>query len=288
MDIPESLAAESTPHRRNHMTPEGREAIRQNARKGRESMRRRAQAVHTHPGDTRGGKELFDLGPLAGLDLAKEGITLRAAKFAITYINNGFSAAGAYRAIFPNTKEYRAIAQGRTFLRTQECQKAIDLYMHGWMEDKRTELQRELVDTLWAMAFYDPGRIINPDGTPAFRSWDELPLTLRRCVEGVQLQFFGKNADRSVISVKLARRDKALTALAGYMSLMNTAPGKQDPATTLSPDTELLLNQVFQDGRKVDREAARHKGVGGRSGISPEEQLAQSAAPAFDVVRGIG
>ena len=54
-------------------------------------------------------------------------------------------------------------------------------------------------------------------GAPAFSSWDEVPKDKRVCVKRLETKFYGKDADRKVVTMELVDRDRARGELQKYI-----------------------------------------------------------------------
>ena len=191
-------------------------------------------------------------------DWKKIGATLREVHFAAEYLTNGFNATKAWIVctgdVFRKIHTQVANNRGSDMLRNVHVQQLISDYTTAWLRGKAYELEHNVLETLEAMAFSDISMFLNPDGSPKFKSWDEIPPTLRRCIDGMERKFYGRDANRSVLNITLAKRSDALKAIANYVALMRNGPLAQNSnATQMSPDTELLLASVLNGGRKVDR-----------------------------------
>ena len=193
-------------------------------------------------------------------DWRKMGANLRQVHFAAEYLTNGFNATKAFKACSANVFKSEnlpdsfAACHGSDMLRVPVVQQLISGYTSAWLRGKAFELEHNLLTTLKALAFYDVSMFFNPDGTPKFRSWDEIPVELRRCIEGMEIKFYGRDANRSVLNITLAKRSEALKAISTYVSLMRTGPlAEHNNSTKMAADTELLLSALFANGRKVDR-----------------------------------
>lgn len=191
-------------------------------------------------------------------DWKKIGATLREVHFAAEYLTNGFNAGKAWTVatgdVFKKIHYQVAANRGSDMLRNVHVQQLISDYTTAWLRGKAYELEHNVLETLEAMAFSDISMFLNPDGSPKFKSWDEIPPTLRRCIDGMERKFYGRDANRSTLNITLAKRSDALKAIANYVAIMRNGPLAQNSnATQMSADTELLLSSVLNSGRKVDR-----------------------------------
>lgn len=81
--------------------------------------------------------------------------------------------------------------------------------LEGYLKSIKKNLSQTLTEQMITQATYDPAMFISPDGSPAFTDWDEIPQKYHCCVEGIESKFYGKNADRKVVVIKLADRKQA-------------------------------------------------------------------------------
>lgn len=188
-------------------------------------------------------------------DWKKLGATLDEVYFAAEYLLNGFNSTEAARYVHPNASPTSWGSFGSQYLRRPIVQQLLNDYTSAWLRGKAFELEHNLMETLEALAFYDVSKFLNPDGSLAFRDWKELPAPLRRCVEGVEVKFFGAQAQRQTVSLQLAKRADALKAIANYVAIMRNGPLAQGASNgaSVSAEAELVLNAVFNSGRKLDR-----------------------------------
>lgn len=182
------------------------------------------------------------------------GATLPEVYFAVEYLSNHFDAGAAYAAVFPDVPQKKATFCGNTYLRKPTVQKILAEYTTAWLRGRVAFLEKEVMDTTLARALYDPSMFIRPDGSPAFTDWDEIPEAYRRCIESIDVKFWGKDADRQSVSFVLANRTDALSQLTKLLACIKTGMGA-DTGSGLTNETELMLSTMFAQGRKVDDRA---------------------------------
>lgn len=180
------------------------------------------------------------------------GATLPEVYFAVEYLSNGFDASKAYREVFPDAPTKKATFFGNAYLRKPTVQKILQEYTTAWLRGRVAFLEKEIMDTTLARALYDPSMFLTPDGEPAFRDWNEIPEAYRRCIEGIDVKFWGKDADRQSVTYNLANRSDALGQLTKLLSIIKTGMDSQQASSGLTAETELLLSTMFAQGRKVD------------------------------------
>ena len=219
-------------------------------------------------------------------DWKKMGATLREVHFAAEYLTNGFNAVKAWTVatgdVFKKIHYQVAANRGSDMLRNPRVQQLIGDYTTAWLRGKAYELEHNVLETLEAMAFSDISMFLNPDGTPKFKNWDEIPPTLRRCIDGMERKFYGRDANRSVLNITLAKRSDALKAIANYVALMRNGPlAENSNAMKMSADTELLLNSVLSSGRKVDRRTPAQRRADDQSNLEKAKDQDNGETVAF-------
>ena len=188
-------------------------------------------------------------------DWKKTGATIKEAAFAAEYLITKFNARQAMKNIDPTLTESSASSLGSGLLRSPVVQQLLYDYTSTWLRGKAFEMEHNLMETLQALAFYDVSNFLNPDGTPKFSKWEEIPVPLRRCIEGIEVRFFGAQANRQTINFTFAKRNEALKTIANYVAIMRNGPlaSSGAPSGAVSPEAELVLSAVLNSGRKVDR-----------------------------------
>ena len=220
-------------------------------------------------------------------DWKTTGATLEEVVFAAEYLQSRFDAGAAYRATNPKTSPRNDTAHGMAMLRRPAVQTLLTDYTSSWLRGRAAQLEYELFSTLHALAFYDPGQLVNPDGTAAFRSWDELPVEIRRCVTAIDVKFYGKDANREAVTITLANRADALKAIAGYLAtIKNGMNAQMNDALRVSSDTEMLLASIMSGGRPVDRRSPAQQ----RADAIQADRASEGPAEGYEapaVIRGL-
>ena len=218
------------------------------------------------------GKPLPSRKPLAEVQgilpqYKERGITTKEAKFAAEFLTNGLDGPKAYKDALGRANEGERACKKRAaeLMKCPGVQEAIKLHGELWLRGRQESLEQDILKVLNARAFYDPALLINPDGTPRFKEWDELPEDFRRCIDGIETKIVrvGKPARPAIpaanglpaipakaaepaiteIKVKLANRMESLGMLAQYIHL---AKGRvQDVNLAIAPETQALLVSIF-------------------------------------------
>jgi len=136
------------------------------------------------------------------------------------YCHNGFSAANAAKLAGyksgskrgkvnkKSTNLYYAV-QGNENLNHAYIIDAVQLVVRNIVDIEKNSIEPKLFENWMSQAFYDPALFVNPDGTIAFRSWDEIPQQYHCCVISIEKKYYGRNADKEVIVIKLADKKYA-------------------------------------------------------------------------------
>jgi len=137
---------------------------------------------------------------------------------------------------------------------------------------KFNELRIRVTSMLWERAFYDPALFYNPDGSPAFHSWDEIPPHLRCVVDGIETKAYGKEAER-ITTLKMADRMQALKMMAELAQSGALISG--DEAVKKLEHDDLAL--LFDEGAKTFQEA--NKRLLGMSDPEDEDEVPNTIQP---------
>ena len=180
------------------------------------------------------------------------GATLPEVYFAVEYLSNHFDPAQAYRTVFPAEPPKRSAVCGQAYLRRPTVQKILGEYTRAWLRGRVAFLEKEVMDTTLARALYDPAMFLNPDGSPAFTDWNDVPEAYRRCIEGIDVKFWGKDADKQTVTFTLANRSEALGQLMKLLSCIKQGMDSEHAGSGFTNETELMLSTLFAQGRKVD------------------------------------
>jgi hypothetical protein len=85
---------------------------------------------------------------------------------------------------------------------------AIKLIRAETKEEFMQDCPQTLVEQLEIMATYDPAMFYDKSGNPVFDKMEDIPKKYRCCIEGIETKYYGKDADRKVIILKLTDRNK--------------------------------------------------------------------------------
>lgn len=196
-------------------------------------------------------------------DWSKTDVRPEERMFAALYITNGFNATYAYRAAFAGAKteggnHTSGIGNDKTpalFLQRPNVQKLINSYMATWISVKANELNYRLTKALMTMAFYDPADIIDAEGNPSFKRWEELSPEQRLCVKSIKTRYYGSHAEAKVAELEMTDRMDAMRVLSKFMVMMKEQMGHnvEKASSTMTPDTELMLRSILSGSRQVGR-----------------------------------
>lgn len=180
-------------------------------------------------------------------DWKAHGLSPKDAKFVVLYCTNGFDPGQAYiEATGKNLGEKAARSLGTRLLGAPPIAKAVTSVIGAWLAEKRVKLEQQIIESLYAQAFYDPSMFMELDGSPKFTSWDEIPKEYRCCVESIKTEHFPRGGSQTTI--KMVDRRWALERLARYMALAAGA----NPSTitnnvlVLSSEGQQKLRNIFE------------------------------------------
>lgn len=169
-------------------------------------------------------------------------------QFVAEYISNGRNADLAYKFThYVKTNSPASIgAKANAYLSQPKIQAAVRRYIDDYLVAKKNELDEKITKTLMEQAFYDPADFITPEGDPKFHSWDEVPPEKRCCIESIETKAYGKDADRTITTLKLSQRNAAIKQLTEFLALsgpkrveITGAGGKPIKTVSLNATTPL-------------------------------------------------
>lgn len=153
------------------------------------------------------------------------------------YVNNNGNKSDAYRRAYAsrfNRKTNKLIpnkdlnvcsikSRGYVLFTKIYIREGIRLLRDDIESKIKAEIPQTLLEQLQVQASYDPSMFIDPDGKPAFDSWEDIPLKYRCCVEGINTTRYGKNGNICETVIKLVNRNNARA------QLLKIAPGLLEP-----------------------------------------------------------
>lgn len=171
--------------------------------------------------------------------------------FVAEYVTNGFNATEAYMKSIARkgSKRESCSCKGVEVVKNSNVQKAIRIVIDAWLNEKKTKLDKMIIDSLYREAFYDASMFITGTGAPAFDKLEDIPEEWRRCIVGIETRSYGKDANRSHTIVKLADRSKARIELAKYIELYKEA----SVSLSMTDETVEKLGKVFR-GKKEKKD----------------------------------
>lgn len=184
-------------------------------------------------------------------DYRSTGASLIQARFAACYVSNGLDPVQAYKDAYakPQTRTKTAEAQGYALLRTPEVRTLVQRFTNSWIEGKKETLEPKILKSLMARAFWDPAELFDVNGEPNFESWDAVPEETRMAIDGIELQYYGKDANQSAVRYKMASRQQAIAMLAQYIGITKgNMPQDMDSKTqpiAMTPGALASLQAIY-------------------------------------------
>jgi hypothetical protein len=168
--------------------------------------------------------------------------------FAIEYFTNGFNATEAYKKTIARkgAKQSTCEVNACYTLKNTKVQQTVRKMVDAWIGEKKETFEKKIIDQLTKRSFYDPLMFVNIDGTMKFKSEDDIPKEWRCCIDSIERKYYGKDAEKYVIVLKLADRDKARTELAKYIELYK---GSDSIQLNLGEETINKLDEIFGGGK---------------------------------------
>jgi len=147
-------------------------------------------------------------------------------KFIGEWLTNGHNASDAYEMHIARKGVSRNVINScaSECMARPKIQVAIKQIMAHSLGKYKTDLEDRIIKQLWRRAFYDVEMFVNQDGSPKFEKLEDVPEEWRCCIDSIESQYFGKDADVKVIKMKLANRDTAVDRLAKYIEMFKESP----------------------------------------------------------------
>jgi phage terminase small subunit len=201
-------------------------------------------------GKKKTAKEIKQIVP----DYVKQNLKLGEARFIAEYITNGFMIANAYNAAFCTTKRNdSAKKSGIMLLKKPHIKKALSELMEAWLCEKKESMETNIIKVLWNQAFYDISMYVNPDGSVAFDSWDDIPEDKRYCVASIKKKVAGTGRyTTQYTEIEFTDRKSALEKLSKYIDLFKEHHKDDDINNRLDQQTQKKLTVIFKNKPKYD------------------------------------
>lgn len=176
-------------------------------------------------------------------ELKKEGLNAKEMLFIAEYITNKFNATQAYiKTMARKNSSYQSCGtEAHKLIKKPLIQNCIRKMFDYWLDEKKLKLERELCEIIYRRATYNVNTFTNPDGS--FKLLDQIPEEWQCVIDGTEVRYFGKDAQRKVIITKLADRDKAIDKLDKYIQM--TKDVKEINIHNMSKETEDRLGDIF-------------------------------------------
>lgn len=185
------------------------------------------------------GKSLYS-------DLKKQKLTPKQIKFIAIYLTNGHNGVRAVKEAGYNFKNYNVCGvEANKLLKKPKINAAIKGVFDKWLDEKKTKLNKEIVDVLYKRAFYDI--TIFQTSLGKWKKLEDIPKEWRCCIDGVEEKYYGKDAAQRSVILKMANKDIALDKLDKFTGLTRD---EDDGKIGLTKDTEELLKNIFESRRK--------------------------------------
>lgn len=168
-------------------------------------------------------------------------LNIRQFKFIAIYCHLGFQhQQKAYEwAGYDITSKTAARNGAQRILSIPSMQKIMDEYLRLVMGPLIIQTRYKLVNEFMNRAFYDPATFIDPK-TMKGKKLADIPKEWRRCIDGVEEKYQGKESVRT-IKYSLANRDKALDVLARFAQFITT----DDLNISVSDETKTRIQNIF-------------------------------------------
>ena len=169
------------------------------------------------------------------------GLTAKQLLFVAYYVSNGHNATQAYLSLSGAKKMSYNVAGNRASdtIKDPKIQKAILFWFDRWLSERKTALEKEIIDVYYRRAFYPLNVFFHDDKTP--RNLSEIPKEWHCCIDGIDKKIQGQS-EQEVHVFRLANREKALDQLAKYMGMFAENVVMQ---VNLSEGAQARMDKIF-------------------------------------------
>jgi hypothetical protein len=163
------------------------------------------------------------------------GLTIKEARFVVTYLTNGYNALQAYKCSgFKCANDNVAGVLGFKLLKKDKIAKAVDQHMEEFLLDK-AKVARDILQGYVDMASFDPAELLDKYGGLKYKTLEEVPKNLRQMIAGIETRQTGT-------VIKFYSKTTAMEKLGEYSGLFK---GAHQKSVSLTEDTVNLLGKVF-------------------------------------------
>jgi len=157
----------------------------------------------------------------------KPDVLKKRANFVRFYIEQDFNdAAKAYTKAYGTTGN-TAYSSASRLLKDDKIQQMFANEIAVILKEKRIPLEKRILDTWVARAFYDPTEIIDLDGRLTITTAELRKRGLQVCIDAINEKMTAQGD--TYVEYKLADRDKALDMLQKYIQMVKPFDMKVDP-----------------------------------------------------------
>jgi hypothetical protein len=182
-------------------------------------------------------------------EFAELNLSMKEYFFVATYCSNGFDHNAAAKLAGYGTQRKIRNGHGDAFsasylLHREKIIKAIKLFIDAIINPIKAKLEYEILDAYYKRATYRVSDFIDNQGN--VKPLSQVPKEWLCCIDGVEKRFFGKDANRSVVTYSLPNRDTALQMLYKFVTGF-------DPNTVDIPDAvNEKLKNIFSKAFNAD------------------------------------
>lgn len=197
---------------------------------------------------------------LMPIDISDLELNSREFRFVAIYCTNGFKGGPAYsKAGYRSKNNASRNANSQNLLNRDKIQEAIKRFMEMLIQPYQEKFKVMLLDTYYRRAFYRVDSFYHEDGE--LKNLEEIEEEEMVVIDGVDTKYFGKDAERKVISYKLADRSQALRTLWEYVfSVFEKDRGKDLPEESRKR-IEDIFNRKHQDQKSKIKTFIKKAGV---------------------------
>lgn len=140
-------------------------------------------------------------------------------KFLSEYVSNNFNASQAYKKAGYKGKDPDVIkVSACNILTNVNVKAAFRKWKDIWLDTLKEKLEPEIANSYWRRANYKIETFQDEKGK--WLPMNDIPEEWKCCIDGYEEKWYGKDADRRTITIKLPDRHKSLEKLEKYIEMI--------------------------------------------------------------------
>jgi hypothetical protein len=169
----------------------------------------------------------------------KEKLTPKQRKFCFFYVMNGLDSLKACR--MAGYSEKRIYVTNHYNKRDSKLNEAIDLIIKNEIKLTKKQLEINIFNRFMAVLDYDILDYMEEDGTVKGKLSD-IPKPIRKLITKVETKWYGKDAQRKVITLEFLGREWAINQMMKYSGMLKEDTDKTNVTINIQQELADMLN----------------------------------------------